>query len=128
MKIIIVEFYKGNFVSAIEYIEKLSSAGNTQYEDSVMLGRAYLALGKYEEAKAIFERLQSDYIDPQRFFYALGSVKIYYYLGRAYEGTGEREEAVAQYSIFLDILKDADPRIEEVDDARGRLANLQGRS
>ena len=51
-------------------------------------------------------------------------VKVRYLLGITYQGLGRTEEAIAAYEEFLDIWKDADPGLEEVDDARERLARL----
>ena len=48
-----------------------------------------------------------------------------YELGKAYEGKGEINLAIAQYERFLDLWKDADPGLWMVEDARERLNNLQ---
>jgi hypothetical protein len=51
---------------------------------------------------------------------------MHYYLGQAYEksGSGWQSRAIKQYEKFLDIWKDADPRIEEINKARERLEEL----
>jgi hypothetical protein len=49
----------------------------------------------------------------------------HYFLGIAYEKSGWKEKASQQYQEFLEILKDADPGIYEVEDARARLARLK---
>jgi hypothetical protein len=46
-------------------------------------------------------------------------------MGLAYAESGWTDRAVKQYQTFLDIWKDADPGIEEIDDARERLSSLQ---
>jgi len=49
----------------------------------------------------------------------------HYLLGTAYEESGWTSKAVEQYQQFLDILKDADPGIEVIDEAEERLARLK---
>jgi cytochrome c-type biogenesis protein CcmH/NrfG len=42
-------------------------------------------------------------------------------LGKIHEEQGETAKAIELYEKFLDLWKDADPGIAEVDDARERL-------
>jgi hypothetical protein len=44
---------------------------------------------------------------------------------QAYEKSGWNNKAVEQYEGFLEIWKDADPGISEVEDARDRLTRLR---
>jgi len=50
--------------------------------------------------------------------------RIYYYLGRAYENSGDISAATTQYKKYLDIRKDADVEIESVIETQKRLADL----
>ena len=43
----------------------------------------------------------------------------------AYDESGWNDRAIEQYEIFLEIWKDADPGIPEIDDALERLAGLR---
>jgi len=45
-------------------------------------------------------------------------------LGKIFEQQGDRSKAIENYERFLELWKDADPGIAEVDDAKKRLAGL----
>ena len=47
-----------------------------------------------------------------------------YYLGRAYEGLGMTDEAAARYTEVLRYWGRADIELDEIADARARLARL----
>jgi hypothetical protein len=47
-------------------------------------------------------------------------------LGKIHEQQGDTTKAIEHYEKFLDLWKDADPGILEVEDARKRLAGLKG--
>ncbi len=50
---------------------------------------------------------------------------IVYMLGKIYEQLGKKNKAKEYYKKFLDLWKDADPGIAEVEDAKKRLAGLK---
>ncbi|MBM3310665.1 MAG: tetratricopeptide repeat protein [Candidatus Aminicenantes bacterium] len=51
--------------------------------------------------------------------------KSFYMLGQIHERLGNKKQARAKYLKFLDLWKNADPGIAEVDDARTRLGSLK---
>ncbi len=53
------------------------------------------------------------------------SFKIPYLLGISYERSGWNKKAIEQYEEFLKIMKDSDPGIPEVEDARERIKKLR---
>jgi hypothetical protein len=50
--------------------------------------------------------------------------KAFHKLGRIHEQQGNLTQAAESYETFLDLWKDADPGLIEVDDARQRLETL----
>jgi len=48
-----------------------------------------------------------------------------YILGKIYEEQGDATKAIEHYEKFLDLWKDADAGIPEVEDAKKRLAGLR---
>ncbi len=46
-------------------------------------------------------------------------------LGKIYEEKGWKGKAIEHYEKFLDLWKDADPGIAEVEDARERMAGVK---
>jgi len=88
-----------------------------------LLARIYAKKGDVGQAISEYERLL-------KMNYSTGfSFTIYplyhYRLGLLYERANEVVKARAQYEKFLDLWKNADPGLPEVEDARNRLTRLQ---
>jgi tetratricopeptide (TPR) repeat protein len=119
-----IEMVRGNAGTAVSYFEKAQEIDPTpHFHIDIRRGRVYLEAGRLAEAVAVLERALSRY-DEDRASNPAFSVRTHYFLGRAYEESGWRERAIAQYRLLLDTWKDADPGIPVVEEARQRLANL----
>jgi tetratricopeptide (TPR) repeat protein len=86
------------------------------------LARAYLAMGNHEKAIAIYEDMTT--FNPESSNRCLIQPRYYYSLGKLYEEKGWKRRAIEKYEKFLDLWKDADPGLAEVEDARKRLEAL----
>jgi tetratricopeptide (TPR) repeat protein len=123
-----IELKKENYAKAIEHFEEalsLESYGHlTQSADVInSLALAYFKERNLDKAQEAYERItllttgRRDYGD----IYA----KSFYMLGKIYEEQGYTAKAIEHYEKFLELWKDADPGLPEVDDARARLARLK---
>ena len=120
-----IEQAKGNTKTAITYLEKTGKeAPSPLFHIQFPLAKAYLEAGRLGEAVAEFEKLLSRY-DSMRALSTIWAVKAHYLLGLAYEKSGWNAKAIEQYEEFLEIWKDADPGIPEVEDAKERLEKLR---
>jgi len=120
-----IEFSKGNLEASLTNFEK-AGKDIPYFWVHYMLARTYLESGRLGEAVAELEKVLSRY-DVYRAFVGIWAVKAYYLLGLAYERSGWNKKAIEKYEEFLDIWKDADPGIPEVEDAKERLKKLEGR-
>jgi tetratricopeptide (TPR) repeat protein/tRNA A-37 threonylcarbamoyl transferase component Bud32 len=125
-----IEMAKGNLASAAIHFNKAKKTNprfDERFSVPFLLSSIYLELGNVGEAVAELEpallRCGED-----RAKDTINAVKAYYLLGLAYDQSGWRKKAIEQYEEFLEIWKDADPGIAEVDDARQRLAGLKSES
>ena len=86
------------------------------------LAQAHFNAGNLNKARENFERILSLALGrlDDGDFYAKG----FYMLGKIYEEQGDTAKAIEHYEKFLVLWKDADPGIQEVEDARKRLAGL----
>jgi len=125
-----IDFANGDYARAVENakaaVDSLgpqSSKSNTDAYYYASLARAYEAIGDIEGARKTYEGLQK--LTSGRIFggnlYALS----FYRLGLIAEKQGDKAGARRNYEKFLDLWKDADPGIPEVEDARKRLAGLK---
>jgi serine/threonine protein kinase/Flp pilus assembly protein TadD len=84
---------------------------------------ACMRAGKWENALALYQRLQLLLMNG-RWEWGAIYVRSYYGSGRVLEEIGRKDEAREKYRKFLDLWKDADPGLPEVEDAKRRLAGL----
>jgi len=99
---------------------------NPRLEFLDYLAEAYEQAGRWEEAQKAFEEILSF-----RFLPCSGPgnmlifARSYYKLGKVLERIGDKAGAAAKYRKFLDLWKNSDPGLPEVDEARKRLNGLR---
>jgi tetratricopeptide (TPR) repeat protein len=127
----IFEFERENPVTAIEYLEKALSLLPSEYsaarnKHALFFGHlasVYYKTGDLEKAREGYESIIRLTAGRARFgdIYA----KSFYMLGKIYEQQGDIAKSIEHHEKFLDLWKDADPGIAEVEDAREKLAGLK---
>jgi serine/threonine protein kinase/Flp pilus assembly protein TadD len=105
----------------LQYTERMIFYNVGSIGDDI-LARAYQEAGQIDAAIAEYERLIA--FDPKSNRRQLVYPKHYYRLAKLYEQQNNEAKAVEHYEKFLELWKDADPGITEIDDAKKRLAGL----
>jgi serine/threonine protein kinase/Flp pilus assembly protein TadD len=122
-----IELEMGNFSRAIDSFKKAisllypSSLLYTLFIDPLAL--AYYKSGDLEKAREEYERIIAR--PAGRLYYGDIYAKSFYMLGKIHEQQGDTAKAIEHYDKFLDLWKDADPGIAEVEDAKKMLAGLK---
>jgi serine/threonine-protein kinase len=116
----------GDYANAISLLTDISIPANP------FLAKYYLAQnclldGQLGEATSQFESIIGRY-DEFRAVAMLQSVNAHYLLGRAFEQSGWKDEAILQYREFLEFWGNGDKSLTEINDARTRLVRLQTRT
>jgi len=119
----------GNFKKAIdllpfqhyEWYFRLPMAHALLFES---LATAYYRSGDFELALEEYEKLTQ--LTVGKLWYGDKYSNSFYMLAKVFEQNGQSEKAIKHYKKFLALLKDADPGILEVNDAKKRLAVLKG--
>jgi len=115
----------GEKVSGIVFPPSASSYEAIAYNMPFLkdvLARAYYENDELDKAITEYENLIT--FDPQKKERYLVPPVYHYRLAKLYQEKGWKGKAIEQYEKFLDIWKDADPDLPEVDDAKKRLASL----
>ena len=118
------ELYSGEAERAISRFRQIAGWSARAPYSTSMLGRAYLESGDAFAAGRGFAAILGAYT-PNRTEWPIVDVKARYYHGRALEEAGEVDEAIARYTEFLDLWREADFASAELADARERLTRLQ---
>jgi len=120
---------KGLYHEAVEKFKKALSFGywDFRYIHPTLilqaLAEAYEGMGNIDKARETYEKISN--VTTERFTFGDIYARSFYRLGRIFEQQGKRERAREHYEKFLDLWKNADPGLPEVDDACLRLAALQ---
>jgi len=126
-----IELESKNFSKAIKFLTKardLLYAPNENFPEynpffTYFLAEALYKAENLEKAQREYENIISLALGRLNSgdFYA----KSFYMLGKIFEEKGQEQKSIENYEKFLDLWKDADPGIPEVEDAEKRLAALK---
>jgi serine/threonine protein kinase/tetratricopeptide (TPR) repeat protein len=118
--------YPGAIMSLKDAVALLPSPAVWEDTDGTLykyyLGLAYLGSGDLAKARDEFEGVVA--LIPGRLDCGDLYARSYYRLGLIHERQGNKAKAAENYRKFLDLWKDADPGLPEVQDAKARLAQF----
>ncbi|MFC2167270.1 tetratricopeptide repeat protein, partial [Acidobacteriota bacterium] len=87
------------------------------------LGSAYYNSGNMDQAIDVYKKIKA--MTTQRIVLSDLYVKAFFNLGKIHEQQGNKTKAIENYEEFLELWKNADPGISEVEEARQSLSVLR---
>jgi serine/threonine protein kinase len=123
-----IELESGNPKKAIKFFKLGLSADVPEWLKPIIpysLGFAYYKTGDLGKAEEEYKKIiaYKNLSDPRLVGYMF--TKKHYMLGKIYQDLGLKEQAIEQYSKFLEILKDADYDFPELIDGKKQLNKLK---
>jgi serine/threonine protein kinase/lipopolysaccharide biosynthesis regulator YciM len=125
-----IEFERENYDKAIRYFEDaldLLPCQRSLNDDHAIfidpLALTFYRAGDLEKAREAYERLA--FLTYGRFYHGDIYAKSFYMLGKICEQMGWKGKAIESYEKFLELWKDADPGIAEIEDAKKRVVELK---
>jgi tetratricopeptide (TPR) repeat protein len=127
----LIDAKKGNFNQAIDYFNRFypNRSINTEgVPDGYYVmylepkAHAFYQNGDLDDALKEYKKITN--LNFLRL--ACGGIysRSFYMLGKIYQEKGDKTKAIENYEKFLDLWKDADPGLPEVEDAKERVASL----
>jgi tetratricopeptide (TPR) repeat protein len=130
MNLGLIEVKRENYSKAIDLFirayELLGGQRTWIHEHAYILynlASAYQLNGDLESARKEYENILA--LTTGRVFWGDLYIKSYYQLGKIHEEMRNKVQAIKYYEQFLDLWKDADPGLPEVEDAKKKLAGLK---
>jgi tetratricopeptide (TPR) repeat protein len=122
---------KQEWPQAIDKLEQLNKLRPAyQPVSRYQAAQYYFEMGEYDKAIAEVAKSQGFYSAGRQGYYGAGRHAFAYplgfhLLGKLYEKKGDKQRAIENYETFLDLWKNADPDLQDLLDAKARLAKLQ---
>ncbi len=123
-----IEQKRGNYALAIGHFQKnldlypyVQGFWRPMLADP--LAEAYYQSGDPDKALSAYEEISA--MVWVNYYFGDIYAKSFYMLGIIWEQKGDTNKAIENYTKFLDLWKNADPGLPEVEDAKNRLAELQ---
>jgi serine/threonine protein kinase/Flp pilus assembly protein TadD len=126
----LIEYQKNNYAGALEYLNNARNMLPPEGDPWDGHVRFFFALGRVHHKAGNLIAAQEAYesIVPMTFgrsLYPEIYARSFYELGKVLQEQGNKAQAMENYEKYLDLWRDADPGIAEVEDARRRLSRLK---
>jgi tetratricopeptide (TPR) repeat protein len=133
----LLAYEEGRYDDAVRQFRKALEPVYQVHAPQCFYALSLLKSGHTSEAIDEFQRstwwvsFDSDLFDLSLFtasshYKPISTATAHYWLGVAYEQQGDKDKAIKEYKVFLDLWKDADFKSKELEDAKVRLAKMSG--
>ncbi len=119
-----IELARKNYSEAeIHFRKAIEELESFDYSSQYLLGVTLHDAGKFAESIEVLESVLEAQ-DSMPMTWTSWDARLYYYLGLSFEGSGNQEKAIENYTRYLDLRENADIELPTVTDTEKRLRNL----